>query len=358
MLLVADPVGHLAEDDELPGRAARDVGERLLADVEGPLLAAGVVGQHEPARAHLDDLRGVHQVAHPPSDELPTGPARERDGGRVDVDDPLEGVEDEDGVGHALDHRAAGQGGQVDEALLEQPPHQQPAGEDERERRQVDEREPADLEVVQDVGRPGQQRRAQQHQGHPTVGPGQPHHAGDEQHRRADEQQVVVGEDRPEHRPRLDVREVLHPGRRGVGAHQVVRGRHREDGQRSDRRYRQQRHQTTGDQLAPTGVLQHEDQPGGRERDDADVLQVAPPGPDHRRAGGELHGVRGPPPRHGDEQHRQAPAHGRAPAPGDIAGQRSQHQSGAGHQGREQRQHPKPPALGLVHARSRGRTPR
>ena len=304
-------------------------------------VAACAVGQDEPARADLHDPRGVHQVAAPASRcSCPRARPASCDGGRVDVDDPLEGVEDEDGVGHALHHRAAGQRGQVHEALLEQPPHQQPAGEGECERRQVDEREPADLEVVQDVGRPGQQRRAQQHQGHPTVGPGQPHHAGDEQHRRADEQQVVVGEDRPEHRPRLDVREVVGAGRGGVGAHQVVRGRHREDRQRSDRRDRQQRHQATGDQLAPTGVLQHEDQPGGRERDDADVLQVAPPAPDHRRAGGELHGVRGPPPRHGDEQHRQAPAHGRAPAPGDVGGQRSQHQSGAGHQGREQRQHP------------------
>ena len=233
VLLVADPFGHLTEHDERPGRTTRDVGERLLADVEGPLVTACVVGQDEPARADLHDPRGVHQVADPPPDELPTGPARECDGGRVDVDDPLERVEDEDGVGHALDHRAAGQRGQVDEALLEQAPHQQPAGDGERERRQVDESEPADLEVVQDVRRPGQQRRAQQHQGHPTVGPGQPHHAGDEQHRRADEQQVVVGEDRPEHRPRLDVRQLVRAGCRGVGAHQVVRGRHREDCQRS-----------------------------------------------------------------------------------------------------------------------------
>ena len=245
------------------------------------------------------------------------------------------------------------------------PPHQQPAGDGERERRQVDEREPADLEVVQDVGRPGQQGRAQQHHGHAAVGPGQPHHAGDEEHRGTDEQQVVVGEDRPEHRPRVDVRQLVRAGCARVGPHQVVRGRHREDCQRSRRRDRQQRHQATGDQPAPAGVLQHEDQPGGCERDDADVLEVAPPAPDRQRVGGELHGVRGPPPRHGDEHHREAPAHGRASTPGDVRRQRRQHQSGARHQGREQRQHPKPPASGpstrrawpILHA-SRRVTPR
>ena len=64
-----------------------------------------------------------------------------------------------------------------------------------------------------------------------------------------------------------------------------------------------------------------------------------------------------PPPGDRDEHHRQAPAHARAPAPGDVGRQRRQHQSGAGHEGREQGQHPGPSEIDRPsHAQSRGRT--
>ena len=321
------------------------IGGLSLADVEGP--GAGVVRpclEGEPARTDLGTLRARHEVFQPTAEQGRASRRCQCGTGGVHVDDPAESVDDEDGVGHALDDGAARERGQVHEPLAEQAPHQHAAGDGERERCQVDAGEPADLEVVEEVRRPRQQCGGEQQQGHAEVDAPQPDHARHEERGGPDEQQVVVAEDRPERRARLDDRQVLRRGCGRVGPDKVVGGRHRQHRHRRDDRDRQEQQQPPRHEVSTAGVLEHEDQPRRRESHHADVLEVTPPALRCDVIDRQLDGVRQPPPRDGHQEHREAPPHAVLAAPRDVRRQRRQDQAGDGHEDGEQRQHPRPPS--------------
>jgi hypothetical protein len=157
--------------------------------------------------------------------------AQQPHAGRVHVADPSEGVGQDDGIRHRMDYQLPRDGGQVDQPLPEQAPHQDAAGGDKGERGQVDPRERADREVVQQVGAPGQQCRRDQDQRSQPVDPREPRHAQHEHRGSREHQDVRVEEMDPEERSGAHERQLMADRVALVVAHQVMGGGDREQQQ-------------------------------------------------------------------------------------------------------------------------------
>ena len=290
--------------------------------------------------------RAGQQLLQRQADEGGPGCAENQGRGRVDVHDPTESVQDEHGVCHVVDDDAAGQGSEVDQALAVQTPDQHAAGDDERERRQVHAREPADLEVVEQVGHPREEGRRDQCEGHLPVGAGKLHHARHEKTRGPQKDHVGIDKVDPERRSRAHDRQL---SRRNVVRVEADVGRcvasFASRASSTSGSIARIATQADGHQSAAAGVLQHEDQPRRHQRAHADVLGISPAALDHEVVDRQLHRVGQAPPRHRDQHDTQAqPGRGAAP-PGDVPGQPRQDQAGNCHQSGEEGQHaPAPPS--------------
>ena len=253
-LLGVDPLGEVSQHHQFARGPASPVGQWLAQEVEGSPVGAFtqrqlICGIGFLAWRSLRDRRSRagEQLVQRQADESGPRRAEHQGRGRVDVHNPTESVQDEHGVFHVVDDEAAGQGSEVDQALAVETPDQHATGDDECGGRQVDAREPADLEVVEQVGRPREERRGDQYDRHLPVGAGKPHHARHEKSRGPQKDDVGVDKVHPERRvpcPRpATLRPERCPGRSGRGgaylrsragrAAQLVRSRGTRPGGRS-----------------------------------------------------------------------------------------------------------------------------
>jgi hypothetical protein len=226
------------------------------------------------------------------------------------------GVHHEHPVAQAVHDHVARDPGEGEQAALEQPLHEDPAHQDEQERRQVHRSEQADLEDEQHVGHPRQHRGDRQHDGQPRVDPAGPQQPADERDRGHHHHHVRVDGVDHEERSDVDHGELLADLLRRQGAEEVVRRRDGQD-QQDERRLHAEQQQRPARHPGPSpGEEQDEHEPQRRDQHDADVLEVSPQDPGARVVDRQLHRAREAPPGGCQQQRRQGAARHGSAAPG------------------------------------------